>query len=107
MRKHQKPGIRIIKDIECHSNKHSDPANMEDIFYRVMDTSDPIVLNISLNNRLKKQKRLPLSQDVIWLFLIPKTDKTIHPDSEELLEDYTGFNEIIFALDKVVLSTEE
>lgn len=65
---------------ECHSNKHSDLANMEDIFYRVMDTSDPIVSNISLNNRFKKQKRLLLSQNVIWLFLIPKTDKTIHPD---------------------------
>lgn len=37
----------------------------------------------------------------------PKTDKIIHPDSEELLEHYTGFNEIIFALNKVVLSTEK
>lgn len=80
---------------------------MGDIFYRVMDTSEPIVSNISLNNRLKKQKWLPFSQDIIRLFLIPKTNETIHPDSEELLEDYTGFNKTISALHEVVLSTEE
>ncbi|XP_026828955.1 uncharacterized protein LOC109611090 [Ooceraea biroi] len=91
---------------ECHSRKHSRLANMEDMFYRVMDTSDPIISNISLNNRLNKQKRLPFSQDVIRLFLIPKIDETIHPDSEEL-EDCTGFNEIISVLDEAVLSTEE
>ncbi|KMQ83296.1 dna-mediated transposase [Lasius niger] len=91
---------------ECHSRKHSRLANMEDIFYRVMDTSNPIVSNISLNNRLKKQKRLPFSQDIIRLFLIPKIDGTIHSDSEELLEDCTGFNETISALDEVVLTTE-
>lgn len=92
---------------EYHSRKHSRLANMADIFYRVMDTSDPIVSNISLNNRLKKQKRLPFSQDIIRLFLIPKINETIHPDIEELLKDCTGLNETIFALDEVVLPTEE
>lgn len=31
-----------------HSRKHSRKTNLEDIFYRVMDTSDPIVSSISL-----------------------------------------------------------
>lgn len=41
------------KDREYHSRKHSLLANIEDIFYRAMDTSDPIISNISLNQRFK------------------------------------------------------
>lgn len=42
-----------------HSRKHNRETNLEDTFYRIMDTSDPVVSSISLEKRIKNKKQLP------------------------------------------------
>ena len=47
-------------DRQFHARKTSRENNMEDIFNRAMDTSDPIISNISLQKRINRQRRLQL-----------------------------------------------
>jgi len=39
-----------------HSRKHNRKITLEDLFYRVMDSSDPIVSSLSLQLRLQQHK---------------------------------------------------
>lgn len=41
---------------QFHSRKHSREANLEDLFCRAIDTSDPIISTVSLHSRLNKRK---------------------------------------------------
>lgn len=53
-----------------HSRKHSRKTNLEDVFYRVMDTSDPTVSTISLRSVLKTRNDCSSPQMFFFQFLI-------------------------------------
>lgn len=55
-----------------HSRKHSRQVTMEDMFYRLMDTSDPIILNLNVQSRLRMKNRIPIPKEVLDLLDIPK-----------------------------------
>jgi len=91
-----------------HSKKHNRETNLEDTFYRIMDTSDPVISTISLEKRIKNKKRLPFPPDVIELFSIPDTDATDSITSEdEVQENLSGFSEFIPHLDEIEISGED
>lgn len=50
-----------------HSRKFSRAANLNDVFMRSMDTSDPIISSLSLNSRICKRKRLAIPKEVVDL----------------------------------------
>lgn len=57
-----------------HNKKHNRLANLEDMFCRVMDSSDPIISNLNLQSRLKIKKRLLIPDAVKRLLDIPAID---------------------------------
>lgn len=60
---------------ERNSRKCSRKATMEDIFFRSMDSSDPLIASLSLSSRLQKRKKLPLPSAVIELLALPEIPK--------------------------------
>jgi len=62
---------------EFHSRKKSRVANLEDVFYRLMDTSDPVISTIRLNTRLRQKEKLPISKEVQDLLAIPTVNVDI------------------------------
>ncbi|XP_071579803.1 uncharacterized protein [Temnothorax nylanderi] len=65
-----------------HSRHFSRKTNLEDLFYRVMDTSDPIVSSMSMTSRMSKRKRLPLSTEVTQLLLIDADEEEQDSDND-------------------------
>ena len=57
------------------SRKHNRTVNLEDVFYRVMDTSDPKISSMSLSSRLQHKQLLPIPEEVSCLFSISETEK--------------------------------
>lgn len=56
------------------SRKHSRIVNMEDVFHRLMDTSDPLISSINLDTRIRnvaKMYKIPLPQEVRNLLTVP------------------------------------
>ncbi|XP_043867155.1 uncharacterized protein LOC122757785 [Drosophila mojavensis] len=58
-------------DRRLHARKSTRQKNMEDVFHRAMDSSDPLVSSIYLAKRLGQQNKLPLPADVIELLESP------------------------------------
>lgn len=107
-----------------HSRHFSRKTNLEDLFYRVMDSSDPIVSSMSMISRIRKRKRLPLPTEVTQLLLTDKQnsdgikcgsesndddDDGEDDDSidEEIVEEDIGFGTVNQLLDNIELSDEE
>lgn len=93
-----------------HSRQHSREVNLYDIFYRAMDTSDPIIATVKLNSQINKRKQLSISQDVRDLLHIPDVEVT--PTSSSNNEENDSMNlpglPITFQfLDDEVLSGDE
>ena len=55
------------RDREFHARKNSRINNLEDIFNRAMDTSDPVISSISLQYRLKRWHKLTLPSVIAML----------------------------------------
>lgn len=95
---------------EFHSRKLSRTTNLQDVFYRAMDTSDPIISTITLNTRFSHRK-LPLPKEVKDLLAIPIVDSAnyLNPEDETDLEDIqlTGVPETLAYLDQNSLSNDE
>lgn len=63
---------------------------MEDMFYRLMDTSDPIILNLNLRSRLQMKNRMPIPREVLNLLDIPKNkihDLVLNSNDDEEYSD--------------------
>lgn len=75
---------------QYHSRKHNRIANLEDIFYRAMDSSDPIISTMSLEKRIQKRRKLP--QEVINLFKVNLFKIPSNPNTEDEIfdEDISG-----------------
>jgi len=58
-------------DRKSHARKNCRLNNMTDVFYRAMDSSDPLISSICLNERQKKLKKKPLPAEVINLLKCP------------------------------------
>lgn len=59
------------RDREFHARKNSRIHNLEDIFNRAMDTSNPVVSSTSLQRRLKIRHKLCLPSEVIAMLSPP------------------------------------
>jgi len=97
------------QDRQFHARKTSRKHNLEDIFNRAMDTSDPIISSINLASRIRSQKKLPLPSEVIDMLMEAEENPT--DDEEELdeEEEIVDINEILptVELDNFELDCEE
>ena len=90
-----------------HARKTSREDNLKDIFFRVLDASDPVISNIGMEDRMAKRKRLPILQEVQDLFLtldVPQPLQRTSDDDEA--PDTTGFQETLRCLEKIELTDE-
>ena len=62
--------------------KPAEKKNLEDIFLRALDTSDPIISSINLNGRIQNHLKLPLSSEVISLLTEMPFNSSQHQYSE-------------------------
>lgn len=60
------------KDRLGHARKDNRTNTLLDMYHRAMDSSDPLISSISLNERTKNFKKLRFPKAVIELFKIPK-----------------------------------
>ena len=67
-------------DRDFHARKKSRINNLEDIFNRAMDTSDPVISSIILQYRLKRRHKLTLPSEVIAI-LSPSQILIVSPTS--------------------------
>jgi len=95
-----------------HSRKHNRKVTLEDLFYRVMDSSDPIVSSLSLQSRLQQHKKhVMLPEEARKLLQIPNVGE--HESTSQETEandcnfDDNVLSEIDACLDEVELSDEE
>ena len=63
-----------------HARKHSRIATLTDIIYRMLQLSDPIVLQSRINKNLAFAKKEPFDSDVLEL-LEPYDPPEINPDT--------------------------
>ncbi|CAL1671860.1 unnamed protein product [Lasius platythorax] len=91
------------------SRKHSRKANLEDIFYRAMDISDPIISTVGLQKRIQNRRRLSFLPEVTELFAIPEADtiSSCHAEDEASDEVSSGLQETLLFLSDVELSDED
>lgn len=93
-----------------HSRKTSRKDTLKDLFYRVMDTSDPIISSMSLTSRINKKKILVLPREVLDLLAISEKETTSNfaadVEVEIVDEDDTEISQSML-LDDVELSDEE
>ena len=90
-----------------HARKTSSEDNLKDTFFRVLDASDPIVSNISLEERMCKMMRLPIPEEVRDLFAtlaVPQLQQSTLEDDDT--PDDSGFQETIIHLDTLQLASE-
>ena len=83
---------------------------MEDVFYRAIDLSDPVISDISLSVRREKTKKLPIPHDAIHdaiLLLEPPPDPTYIPPRQLFGEDEEEGEMELHLMDNVVLLGEE
>lgn len=93
-----------------HSRHFSRKTNLEDLFYRVMDSSDPIVSNMSMTSRMSRRKRLPLPIEVTQLLLLDGEEQNsdnYDSTTEEVAEENIGFDTVNQLLDSIELFDEE
>ncbi|CAG9759703.1 unnamed protein product [Ceutorhynchus assimilis] len=73
------------QDRQFHARKTSRKHNLEDIFSRALDTSDPIISSINLEKRIGHQTKLSYPAEVLSLLRAPKfIEKNV---SEEQFEE--------------------
>ena len=60
------------RDKEFHVRKNSRINNLEDIFNRAMNTSDPVISSISLQYRLKRRHKLTLPSEIVAMMSPPQ-----------------------------------
>lgn len=96
-----------------HSRKQNRTATMRDMFYRMMDTLDPIISSLNIQSRLQKsikRKNLPLPVKVQNLLAVSEIEKSHHlsddNDSDQESENITGLLRTFEALDNVELCNE-
>jgi hypothetical protein len=78
-----------------HARLFSREANMSDVFFNIMDRSDPVVVRHAIPGLLAKRRRDPLPQAVIELLVVPDvpvTQVTFHElsDDEEVFFTANG-----------------
>lgn len=82
------------QDREFHARKSTRINNLQDVFNRAIDTSDPVISSIRLKNRLETRRRLNLPAEVINLLCIPESEpqpstSSFEPDADDLdAEEY-------------------
>lgn len=87
-------------DREFHARKDSRIHNLKDIFNRAMETSDPLISNANLRNRMEKQnlKQLKLPAEVLSLLcsLSASTEPETTPttSTDEITNENEDFDEI-------------
>lgn len=57
-----------------HTRKFNRKVTMEDMFFRLIDMSDPIIVNLYSETALKRKVRKPLPKDVLNFLLVPQTN---------------------------------
>ena len=60
------------RDREFHARKNSRVNNLENIFNRAMDTSDPVISSIRLQYLLKRRHKLTLPSEAIAMLSLPQ-----------------------------------
>ncbi|XP_046145732.1 uncharacterized protein LOC123989064 [Osmia bicornis bicornis] len=82
-------------DRQFHARKDSRNHNLQDIFNRAMETSDPLISSISLRNRIQKRKlkKLNLSAEVLSLLRPPSTEPEVTPTTSATIEESTDNEE--------------
>ena len=88
-----------------HARKFSRESNLTDIFFRVLDASDPMISNISLESRMRKRKRFSIPQEVQDL-LATLDAPEIATEFEDEDEDDSGLQETTKHLDIMELPAE-
>lgn len=85
-----------------YSRKTSRKDTLTDLFYRVMDTSDPIISSVSLTSRINKKKVLALPREVLDLLTIPEKEAASSSPADTEIEivdeDDTGISQSIALL---------
>jgi hypothetical protein len=93
----------------AHARKTSRVDNLTDIFLRVLDSSDPVISNIGMEDRMSKRKRLPIPQEVQDLFVtldVPQPQQSESASDDDELPDTSGFQETLFHLATIELENE-
>lgn len=99
-----------------HSRKNSRLNNLEDLFNRSMDFTDPVVSTMSVESRLREKKHLALPKAVQKLLSVPEVTNVSHTDlelesdiEEESLDEYEelDLSKTQNYLDDIELSSEE
>lgn len=92
-----------------HSRKTSRKDTLKDLFYRVMDTSDPIISSMSLTSRINKKKILALLREILDLLAISENEaaSSFAADTEIEIVNDMEISQSIVLLDDVELSGEE
>lgn len=96
-----------------HSRKCSRLATIEDVFNRIMDTSDPIISTLNLNLRIHKKQHKAIPKEVIHLLDIPKFDQSQSMDflsesnETEKEDDSSGLTNFYESLHDTELTNEE
>lgn len=96
---------------QSFSRKHNHRVNLEDVFYRVMDTSDPKISSMNLPSRLKYKQSLTVPEAVMNLFCdVHVVNDNIDLDDDNDNEDendLTGISRTLAQLDETELSDDE
>lgn len=67
-----------------HARKTSRQHNLEDMFNRAMDTSDPIISSINLDKRISRQRKLNLPSEVVEMLKQPQLESD---ETEQNIEE--------------------
>lgn len=96
-------------DRQHHARKISREANLQDVFYRSMDSTDPIINDISLQSRLKKRNKFWLAKEISDLLEVPeensRSDSNTNDEDEQT--DLSGISESFEYLQDIELSADE
>lgn len=66
---------KILREYRLkHARRSSRLSNLEDVFHRLLDSSDPVVSSVYLEDRLQKKKHKVLPQRVQELLLLIEED---------------------------------
>lgn len=95
-------------DREHHARKTSREHNLEDVFNRAMDTSDPIISSINMQKRASQQHKVNLPSEVINMLLQPNADTSFEETEEADEETEDLLDEVIPAreLDQIELEND-
>lgn len=79
------------KDRIAHARKDSRVHNMIDVYGRAMDSSDPLLSSLCLQNRIKSRHRMQLPSAVIDLLKIPNvpSNSELPSTSRAYLRDFS------------------